>query len=435
MTNFFYSYIKSESFISSKQKMANNENKYEIKIKTNENNEMNLSIYIKDTKLCLICYFYKNYFKKTFCNSFSLEELKEVSPYFRQFNSEKEVLNEIINNKCKGFEKIEENEETSNTIRLVIPLPGAQYSNIIFELKEIIKTSEEILNEYKFVVKQYENKFKFTKINSKILAGKDLEKDTLKMWISPRKRLTTQLLFSFHDIKYKYDDNGYYANNLELRETIEKFHKKCDNKTNILVICKSGTEIFGGYTPLSFSCIEDYGYDNDSFLFSLNKLEKYPKNSHDKSKSIWCYRDYGPSFEYDLYFKKGNINIVKSEKNNYLIYNKWINEENCYCNERGILLESLEIFQIIDEDNNCNIYNKGLFGNNIYNNLYLFGNVNEKNNNKKTKNESQRKVNDENNINSNSIKDKKIENKRKEGEKEKEMKKEIANNSNNNGKK
>lgn len=39
--------------------------RYEIKINTDLNNQMNLSIYIKDSKLFFICYFYKNYFKKT----------------------------------------------------------------------------------------------------------------------------------------------------------------------------------------------------------------------------------------------------------------------------------------------------------------------------------------------------------------------------------
>jgi len=382
--------------------------KYEIKIKTNENNEMNLSICIKDTKLCLNCYFYKNYFKKTFSNSFSLDELKESSPYFRQFNSEKEILNEIMNNTCKGKEKIEGNEETSNLIKLIIPLPGSQYKNMLFELKEIIKTPEEILNEYKSIVKQYENKLKFSNFNSKILTGKDLEKETLKMWISPKKRLTTKLLFSFHDIKYDNDNyNRVYFNYdyqiemSDLKETVGTFHKKCDNISNILIICKSGTEIFGGYTPLSFSCKDDYGYDNNSFLFSLNKLEKYPKNSYDNSKSIWCYKNYGPSFEYDLYFREGKINIVKSEKSNYLIYNKWINEKNCIHNRRGILLESLEIFQIIDEDNICNTgisKTNNLFGNQIlFGNQNLFGNLNGKQNNIKTKKDSQVKVNDKKN--------------------------------------
>lgn len=364
--------------------------KYEIKIKTNQNNEMNLSICIKDTKLCVTCFFYKNYFKKTFTNSFTLDELKEISPYFRQFNSEQEVLNEIMNNTYKGKENIEGNEETSNLIILVIPVPGTQYKNIPFKLNEIIKTPEEILDEYKSIVNQYENKLKFSNINSKILIGKDLEKETLKMWISPRKRLTTKLLFSFNDIEYKYN-NGFQTENPNLKETVKTFHQKCDNITNILVVCKSGSEIFGGYTPSCFSCKEDYEYDNDSFLFSLTKLEKYPKNSHNNSKSIWCYKKFGPSFEYDLYFKEEKINIIKTSKNYYNIYDKWIDENYCIHNGSEIILNSLEIFQVFEDYTS---YNTGMSKKSIQN---LFGNPNGNQNNSKTKKESQVKVDDKNN--------------------------------------
>ena len=48
------------------------------------------------------------------------------------------------------------------------------------------------------------------------------------------------------------------------------------------MICKSKNEIFGGYTPLSFSTANEYGCDNHSFLFSLTRLEKYPKDSFNR---------------------------------------------------------------------------------------------------------------------------------------------------------
>ena len=406
-----------------------NEVRYDIKINTNLNNEMNLSIYIKDSKLFFICYFYKNYFKKTFSNSFGLDELKKSSSYFKQFNSENEILNEIMNNKYKGKENIKGNEETSNSIILVIPLPGAQFSSMNFELKEMIKTPEEIVKEYKEIVKQYENKFKFTEFNSKILTGKELEKETIKMWISPRKKLTTKLLYSYHDIPYKmtydlFSKVSYYNN--EFNESVRNFHKKCDGKKSILIICKSNKEIFGGYTPLSFNSSDEYGNDNESFLFSLNKLEKIPKDNHENTRSIWCYENYGPSFHYDLYFREGKINVVKYEKHNYLIYNKWINEDNCYTNDKGILLDSLEVFQIIDENNiygdEDNIYGAGVYL--INNNLNLFGNINYQGINYRINFESQEKLCDKKSSNS-SIKndDKKSEIKEKKSREEKEKKK------------
>jgi len=359
--------------------------KYTIKIKTKENNEMEVSIGYEDSKLSIKAFFYKNYFKKTFSNAFTLDELKESSSYYKQFNNEKEILKEIINNKLKGEEKIEGNEETSNVINLEIPLPSTNFSKISFELKLVNKTPEEILNEYKYIINQYENKFKIINFNSKILAGKDLEKETIKMWIYPRGKLEAILLFSFHDIKY----NGYknkYTYNLNEEINVKNFHKNCDFKNHILVICKSKNEIFGGYTPSCFDSSDEYGKDNDSFLFSLNQLKKYPKNNYEKTESLWCYKNYGPSFHWDLYFREKKIHAVKFEKKNYLTPEKWIDINNCYVNDEGILLDSLEVFQIkvasefnykkspIGQKNNKGAYN-------------LFGNIskNKKDNNKNDK--------------------------------------------------
>ena len=176
--------------------------KYTLKLKTKENNEMDVSIGYIDSKLSITAFFYKNYFKKTFSNSFTLDELKESSSYYKQFNNEKEIINEIVNNKLKGEEKIEGNEETSNVINLEIPLPSTNFSKISFELKQVNNTPKDILDEYKYVVNQYEQNFRISNFNSKILAGKDLEKETIKMWIYPRGKLEAKLLFSFHDIKY-----------------------------------------------------------------------------------------------------------------------------------------------------------------------------------------------------------------------------------------
>ena len=320
--------------------------KYTIKIKTKENNEMEVSIGYEDSKLCIKAFFYKNYFKKTFSNAFTLDELKESSSYYKQFNNEKEILKEIINNKLKGEEKIEGNEETSNVINLEIPLPSTNFSKISFELKQVKKSPQEILYEYKYIINQYENKFRIANFNSKILAGKELEKETIKLWISPKNKLEAKLLFSFHDIQYKEDNKSKYTYNLNDNINVRNFHKACDYKYSILVICKSKNEIFGGYTPLCFKSSDVYGKDNDSFLFSLNKLEKYPKDNYDNTDSLWCYKNYGPCFHWDLYFREYKIHAVKFEKKNYLTPEKWIDKNNCYVNDEGILLDSLEVFQI-----------------------------------------------------------------------------------------
>ena len=194
-------------------------------------------------------------------------------------------------------------------------------------------------------------------------------------------------MYSFHDINYRRERNNRY--NYEFNRTVREFHTICDNHSKILIICKSRNEIFGGYTPLSFSSDDSYGCDNDSFLFSLNQLKKYSKDSFNNSKSIWRYADYGPSFHYDLYFRKDKMNIVKFDKTNYLTPSRWVREDRCFSNDDGILLESLEIFQI-EEINNRDFENSSMSylfkdkGNKIFNdnkdNNIISNRINEDNN-------------------------------------------------------
>ena len=264
-------------------------------------NEMKLQIEVKDSLLCIKCYYHRGYFKKTFANSFSYIDLLKQSLYFDQFRDVYEVLREI---KYKAYdlkEYFDSNEETSDSIRLIIPLHSVNYQSIGFDLFEVKKSENDLLNEYKKVVNIYEKKLKILNFDSKILLSKDAEKEAIKFWISPNRLLKANLLYSFHDIKYIRQLNGY---NYEFNGTVNQFHNYCDNQSKILMICKSRNQIFGGYTPLFFQSNDSYGNDNESFLFSLNNLKKYPKDSFKNTESIWRYRDYGPSFHYDLYFIK-----------------------------------------------------------------------------------------------------------------------------------
>ena len=70
-----------------------------------------------------------NYFK-----GYTLEELKTKLNYFKQFNEEKEILEEIKNNHLKGQEKIL--EENYEIIKLIIPLPSNIYKTIEFDYKK-----------------------------------------------------------------------------------------------------------------------------------------------------------------------------------------------------------------------------------------------------------------------------------------------------------
>ena len=302
-------------------------------------NKITVTMEIKNSKLFISCSYKKNYFTKTFSNSFTLDELKKQCSYFNQFKDEVEILKELALIKDQNQhlkDSLSSNEETSDTIILNISLPSIKYKSISFNLNEEPKSHNYLLNECKFIIKYYEKKCKICNFNSKILLERDIEQDPIKSWISLNKILNAKLLFSYHD----------QFPGIVNKMTVNRFHRACDNKSSILMICKSKNEIFGGYTPLSFDSSDEYKYDNESFLFSMNRLEKYPKDSYNRSKSIWCYREYGPSFHYDLYFRQNKINVVKFDKTNYLTPRNWVNIRNCYTNEFGVHLDSLEVFQI-----------------------------------------------------------------------------------------
>ena len=339
-----------------KDEKQKNMNCYEKKIITKENQEMNILINIENHKLVINCYYLNNYIKKTFINYFSFDDLKKISRYYTIFDNVEDILNEIIHNKSQKEIYIEGNEENSDQIKLVIPITIEKYPNISFELEQKEKSLEEDLLEKTLIVKHYLNELIIDNFNSKILIGKEQEKHNIKSWISINKKLRAELLYSFYDIHYKRNENNkkIYDNNINFEEKVRNFHIACDNKEKILIICKSKNEIFGGYTPLSFSSKDkyEYGHDEESFLFSLNNFKKYSRNYTKGNESIICHKDYGPCFHNDLNFKKKTINIVEFQRTQYNTSDNWVDKNNCFLSYDGILLDSLEIFQIIEEENN-----------------------------------------------------------------------------------
>ena len=334
---------------------------YKLKIITKQANEAFILIGNEKSELSFTFYYYKDYFKITFKNSFSLDKLKEQSNYFNQFSEIKEIFNEIYFNPKKGQEYLDGNENLEDNIKFIIPLTSNKYPFLKFQLNKEKKEHNDIFEEYKKVIILYKNQVKIKNFNSKILELREKDKEIIKSWISPIENLEAKLLYSFY-VSYKKNFSRYEIINEDINKvgTVQLFHNKCDNKRQILVICRSKDQIFGGYTPLRFKNDNSYGQDNKSFLFSLNRKEKYPKNNFDLNESIWRYEKYGPCFHWDLYFRKFKMNTVKFEKKNYLTPSNWIDERYCYYDDSGILLDSLEIFHItknnnIEEDENDNI--------------------------------------------------------------------------------
>ena len=329
--------------------------------RSNKNHLVELIVGIKEKKLYLSCHYFVKYFKTMFEKEYSLEELQALSDYFRQFQDVSQIIDEFENNKLRGqeiFEELDDSKQIKVTIKLTLNL----YKSIEFILDKKEKTEKEEVEELKSIVKTYENEIDNIKRNeanlylqriiinnmdSQIITNEN-QKKYLKSFISPTHNLRAQLLFSF-TINYpqKLEYSIFSGYNFEINKNVKEFHKKCDKIKSILVICKSGSQIFGGYTPLEFSSEDKYASDNDSFLFSMNQLKKFPKNTFDSSTSIWGYKNYGPCFYYDLQFTDGTMSMIRSEKKNYLIPDNFIDKKKCIIFGSDILLECLEIYSII----------------------------------------------------------------------------------------
>ena len=79
----------------------------------------------------------------------------------------------------------------------------------------------------------------------------------------------------------------------------EDFHNRCDNISRTLTIIKSAnSNIFGGYTGLTWDSTTSHKSDSNTFLFSLVNIDKAPirMNYNRKGDCIYCSPLYGPSF-------------------------------------------------------------------------------------------------------------------------------------------
>ena len=275
-------------------------------------------------------------FNQAFSNKFSLEEIK-MNKYMNLYDDLKEI--------CEQLENITKStpptiKEENKSLFIIIPLPNDKYKEYTFELKEIeknegdkMKDITEIVYEIKkeneslkkeiseiknecnklknitdtqnneitkikeqmAILLDYHNKIKkekeeeeekkLLKIESSIIKENNEYKKALKNWINSNKKIEAQLL-------YKKSRDG---------DQISKFNELCDNKGPTLTIFKTEDGNIGGiYTPLSWDDHTVWKNDLDTFMFNLNKSEKYKKLKNESS--IYSMKNYGPwSFGFGFY--------------------------------------------------------------------------------------------------------------------------------------
>ncbi len=165
------------------------------------------------------------------------------------------------------------------------------------EISDLKNRVEKLENENNNIIKEIENiKLKFNKKkddylqkNSKIIPNDKEKEKAIRNWINPNKELNINLIF-------RMSRDGSSPND---------FHKLCDNKGPTLTLIETleGYK-FGGYTPINWDG-SGVKFDNETFIFSLNKMKKYTKIKD--TRTLNCNINYGPIFGDDDFYIQENM--------------------------------------------------------------------------------------------------------------------------------
>ena len=207
---------------------------------------------------------------------------EEIANLKREINDmkEKEVLLTNDNTQLKNDINLLKKENNQ------LNKDNAQLKNNETQLKEEITELKEKLNIL------WETRRYITNLDSKIINENKEYNESLKNWIDPSKKIKAELL-------YRLSENG---------DDKKTFHELCDNKGPTLTLFHvNDGNIIGIYTPLDLDSNSLWKNDMDTFIFNLNKNQKYKKLKEDCS--IYCMFSYGP---YTAGFGCDHNNSMKS---------------------------------------------------------------------------------------------------------------------------
>ena len=297
-------------------------------------------------------------------NNIRTEETANLKNENKQLNEEnKQIKKEIINMKNEEEQLINSNEQIINDVNF-LKNENTQLKNDISFLKnevnklkndnnqlkndniqikdnstrlknENIQLKNEVieLKEKLNILRSWRDNLIIHNLDSKIINDNKTYNEMLKNWINSERKIKAELL-------YRLSENG---------DNISTFHELCDNKGPTLTLFHvNDGNIVGIYTPLSWespTSIKEKN-DMDTFIFNLNKYQKYKKIKSDES--IWCDSSFGPD--------TARLGCEKSMKS----ITHWADEINEYYDKGSEILPSnkkekeynlieTEIFKIIIE--------------------------------------------------------------------------------------
>ena len=121
----------------------------------------------------------KGIINKSFSSKYSFEEIR-INKYFLQFDTLEEILNELKERLNNDKIIIKENEDN---LIINIPLPSSKNIEIIFELKSIIKNSNDRFNELTDLIMKLNKEINNIKNETKQLRDKynNLENENIQI--------------------------------------------------------------------------------------------------------------------------------------------------------------------------------------------------------------------------------------------------------------
>ena len=197
----------------------------------------------------------------------------------------------------------------------------------------------------KIKIKNHKNKNLSCVINSTKKAKKPRENyNPLEGSIIKDQNELNILTYRIHGNKYNIIFNLLYKAS-EDKDKSSIFHRKCDQAQTTLVLIETKKGVrFGGFTKRTWRGVSTEKFDNDAFLFSLDKRQIY--NLIKGKNAIGCYSDFGPIFSggfkiFDDFFKNGGCIFVDKEKNYKLSQNNELTG-----GEEKFEINEIEVYEI-----------------------------------------------------------------------------------------
>ena len=306
----------------------------------------------------------------------NMEQLSKINGFFRAFDSIPDIVASLKNNIIEKNNLSIFEEGNNMKIKIINPLSNNPFfidipskeKNLRDEMKSISNYIINVKNE--LIEKIKERKEKIKQLEEKVEELMKFKKD---YEIIKKEEINQENRYFSNSNIVKFEDENMIINWFEKKplkfwklfdskengDSIQTFYNLCQYKPPLIIFIKTLNGYrFGGFTSVnlpnrSYSNKYCYGQDNKSFIFSIDKKEKYDIDN-DKNYyqyATYYYFDSGNNEDNRFQFGQGDIfiydNFTMKSKNQvsgrtYKINN--INQING--GERYFIVESFEAYQL-----------------------------------------------------------------------------------------